>query len=195
MGILRPARALWTRCRAEGLATASRGLLEALSPASFCIYLLREPVPAVPLTYEVRSDLETLGRLRGAGPGLSQEFFRDAVGRAKRCYYAVIDNELAGIAWVLEPEYPSRFLDLAPGEIEFSNIVTVDKFRRRGVGKQIISHACIDLEATGTRTIYATIEETNLPSRAMFEALRFRQVATLRRGRVWGPRHRTPKVA
>ena len=190
--MLRPIKALYVRIRTEGLAATIRGLASAtLKPRCYHIYKLMGLKSIGDADFEIQSDLEALAAARSKTQGLSSEFYRDAAGRCKLCFFACLDGNPAGILWVLDAQYRSRIIDLKPGEVELAFVHVEECFRGRGLAKALIRASCRQLLETGTHAIYAVIETNNPASQAAFTACGFQKIDTLRRPALVGRPYRT----
>ena len=49
--------------------------------------------------------------------------------------------------------------------------------RRRGIGRALIEAACTEAAKRGVREVFLEVAESNLPARALYAALHFRDVA------------------
>jgi ribosomal protein S18 acetylase RimI-like enzyme len=192
MNLLRPLKGLMIRLRSDGIRGTAQGIRDGFIPRNWRIYRLNPPVPEGLAQCEIGSDLAVLHSARSCDPGLPGDFYRDAANRSKQCFYARIDNQLAGIVWIYDTDYPSRVIRLAPGEVEIAFVFVMPEFRGRGIAKDLIRAACLHLLDRGVRIIYAVIEEHNLASQAAFTGCRFEWVGFVRRALLFGKPYVTP---
>ena len=180
------------RVQKDGLGGATMGLVHAMRRMRWRVYRLLPPIPDRGDLLEIDSDLARLARLRRDNDALSAEYYRDVAGRCYRCCYACVDGKLAGIVWMLDSEFPSRFIGLGHNEIEIAFVHVMPDYRGRGIAKALIHRACRMAFSSGVSVVYSIIEEANVISQRTFEACQFRQVGVLFRSALFGDSYATP---
>jgi RimJ/RimL family protein N-acetyltransferase len=180
-------RRAWRRIQRDGALETAKVILDALTLRIWRVYELVETPASAPADIEIQG-LSELRQRRG--PGLPGEFYLDQRG-AGRVYAAFIDNRPAGVLWVLEQSFPSRYIKLSPGQAELGYAYVLPEFRGRKVMQQLIRAASTNLLANGYQRIFAVVEERNRASERAFLATGFRQVGQMWRATHYGPRYST----
>jgi RimJ/RimL family protein N-acetyltransferase len=138
----------------------------------------------------IKPTLEELGKIRD-GKDLPREFYYDKIYKAKVCYLAFRENELAYIHWVFFKGDYSRFLILGDGVAELNYNTALPKFRGNWLSAKMMAYISKDLKDLGYRKVMGVIHEFNYPSIKCIKQAGFKEVARIR---ALGPFHRKLKV-
>jgi RimJ/RimL family protein N-acetyltransferase len=178
--------------RSYGVRTLYRIAVGAVRPSYWGIYLLSgQPDDQASSSIEVKTDLNELAQLREVSGRLPPEFYRDETAAQRNCFYAVEDGKLAGIVWAASEDHRSRFIKLAPGQVELKYLHVVPRFGGRGIAKHLLREACRQLLGQGLQGIYASIDRRNEHSWRAFCAVGFERIVEIRRPGLLGPRYLT----
>ncbi len=144
----------------------------------------------VTMQVRVGSDAaQELERSRQLNTSLPLAFYRDLADGVGGCaFLAVIDGEIAGIAWGYGRNRPLGSLRIGPGDVEVCDVYTLDQFRGRGVAKALLFEACQSYREGGFRRAYATIRDDNTPSLRAFQSAGFRKVGKVSGRKLFGSR-------
>jgi ribosomal protein S18 acetylase RimI-like enzyme len=144
----------------------------------------------VTMQVRVGSDAaQDLERARQMNSPLPLAFYRDLADDVGGCaFLAVMDGEMAGIAWGYDQNRPTSSLRIGRGDVEVCDVYTLDQFRGRGVAKALLTEACLCYRERGFARAYATIRDDNTPSLRAFQAAGFRRVAKVSGRKLFGTR-------
>ena len=130
-----------------------------------------------------------LARSRQLNVPLPLAFYRDLADGVGGCaFLAVIEGQMAGVAWGYDQNRPMSSLRIGPGDVEVCDVFTIEQFRGRGVAKALLSEACRCYRERGFARAYATIRSDNTPSLRAFQAAGFRKVGKVSGRKLFGSR-------
>lgn len=104
----------------------------------------------------------------------------------RRFYLVRCGGDVTHISWVVFPGDRTRFLALAPGEIEITDSHTVAPYRGRGLYQRVLATILVDMKHEGFRTAYAHVRFGNESSLRAMRAMRFRWCDVVRARRLFG---------
>ena len=108
------------------------------------------------------NDLEDVARIQAAAPEAAEW---DVRGYLEYDFVvAVWDERVAGFAVARQ---------VADGESELLNLAVDPAYRRRGIGRRLVSH----LKARYPGTLWLEVRESNLSARKLYESLGFGEVS------------------
>ncbi|MDE5592877.1 MAG: ribosomal protein S18-alanine N-acetyltransferase [Clostridiales bacterium] len=92
-----------------------------------------------------------------------------------------IECEIESDAVFLVAERDGEFCGYASGEVtadecEISNIAVEEKYRRRGVGKALLTSLLSELTVRGVRSVFLLVRDGNAPATALYQSLGFVRV-------------------
>jgi len=115
-----------------------------------------------------RGRLEDLRRWRGrkGAPVLPEDFLADQIFGLSRFYLGLWEGEIANILWVARSGEACSVsnLRLELEDVEFRNVYTLDRFRRRKIFGHVLRAALRDLKAEGVKNGFAHVDEHNVAS-------------------------------
>jgi ribosomal protein S18 acetylase RimI-like enzyme len=123
---------------------------------------------------------------------LPPEFYQDEIDGVEMCSVVREGGTVAGLIWIYRTEDASRLFRLRETEAELNNGFVLPEFRGRGIFKLSIDAACDWLRDQDCRVVYAMVHTENHPSKAAFEGVGFRPVATVRHFLLHRPAYRGP---
>jgi ribosomal protein S18 acetylase RimI-like enzyme len=130
-----------------------------------------------------------LERSRQNNMRLPLAFYRDLADDVGACaFLALIEGQMAGIAWGFDRNRPLSSLRMGPGDVEICDVYTLDQFRGRGVAKALLCEACRCYRDRGFARVYATIRSDNTPSLRAFQAAGFKKVGKVSGRKLFGSR-------
>lgn len=94
----------------------------------------------------------------------SEQGFADSLGQGQTCYLvACVDGKIAGYCGFLQ------VLD----EADITNVAVDEAFRKRGVGKAMLTELLKLGQERGVTGFTLEVRESNLPAQALYESLGF----------------------
>lgn len=92
-----------------------------------------------------------------------------------------IAEEIDGGAVFLVAESEGEFCGYVSGrtvddECEISNIAVVEKYRRQGIGKTLLSSLLTELTVRGVHSVFLLVRDGNVPATALYQSLGFIRV-------------------
>lgn len=117
--------------------------------------------------------LEELAAWRRTCDSVAPPFLADRTSGWSDFCWAWHGNRPVGIVWTTTH---SPLLVTAPDEAVIVDLYTSPESRGRGIASALIAAACEQLSWRSFRTVYATVEVHNMPSRRAFERSSFRPV-------------------
>lgn len=137
-------------------------------------------------------DARAVQSYRNSRSRLPPEFYQDEIDGVEMCSVVREGDTVAGLIWIYRTEDASRLFRLRETEAELNNGFVLPEFRGRGVFKISIDTACEWLHGQDCRIVYAMVHVDNHPSKAAFEGVGFRPVATVRHFLLHRPAYRGP---
>ena len=67
---------------------------------------------------------------------------------------------------------------LTPPEAELPDIVVDEKYRGKGLGRQLLTRSMEELESRGIGTIFLEVRVSNTPARRLYESFGFEEIGT-----------------
>lgn len=173
--------------RKDGVVQTLRIAVDVCRPATFGVYVLGEQSAGYDYSdIQVVRGLEHLRICREQFPELIPEFYLDQRKGGKDCFVATWKGKPAGIVWILDRAFPSRFICFNENEAELGYLFVLPRLRGAGIATTLINSAVTDSPG---RRVYAVIDDRNLASQRVFIKCGFQRIATLRRAALWGPRY------
>ncbi|MDE6200497.1 MAG: ribosomal protein S18-alanine N-acetyltransferase [Clostridiales bacterium] len=92
-----------------------------------------------------------------------------------------IEGEIVGGAVFLVAEINGEFCGYVSGEVtvdecEISNIAVMEKYRRRGVGRALLTEHLTELELRGVHSVFLLVRDGNTPAIQLYQSLGFTRV-------------------
>jgi len=115
----------------------------------------------------ISPSIDELDKLRSEGRH-PRELFADQFCKAHQCLVAVVEGEIAYIHWIFRRGDHSRFLDCADDSAEINYVLTLPKFRGRGISAAALHHSLQSLGKQGVVNAYAVIHSQNIASAKSF---------------------------
>ena len=181
-----------TKVRRNGLVSTIRDLLRSLAPATLRVHRVAEKDfvgPPADSPFEVQTGVAALRKAREGFDNLPDAFYTDLRRGVKKCYFTVIDGQMAAIVWAFRGHKESRYFDLGPHDANLGTLFVLGEFRRRGLARLLMQYACRDLFRKGYRHIYTEIDDKNIASIRTQEPIGLRKIDAFRRPPVLGPRY------
>jgi GNAT superfamily N-acetyltransferase len=156
-------------------------------PGTFWVFNLDWPAPAglaplVPAAFE-RLGLESAGPLSRAMGHAAPEAVRARFAAGRRCYAALVREELAAYGWVsFDEEEIGEMrlrLRLAPGEAYIWDCATAPPFRRRRLYTALLAHITRELRAEGLCRVWIGADQDNVASQRGMARAGFKPVADI----------------
>lgn len=137
-------------------------------------------------------DARAVQTYRRSRSRLPPEFYQDEIDGVEMCSVVRAGDEVAGLIWIYRTEDASRLFRLRETEAELNNGFVLPEFRGRGAFKVSIVKACEWLRDQDCRVVYAMVHTDNHPSKAAFEGVGFKSIATVRHFLLHRPAYRAP---
>ena len=180
-------KSLVTHLRHDGTWHTALCLADSCRRVAFGIYeIVRRQVAEPQSSIQFAWGYEALNRYRQGRTDLPSEFYLDVTKGARNCLLATLAGEAAAILWIHDDNFPSKFIQLKPNEVEVGYLQTLPHFRGRGLAKALVGLAVQQFEG---RRVFAVIDDRNISSRTVFSRTGFRRIFTLTRRGLWGPRY------
>ena len=113
-------------------------------------------------------DDDVLVQLTAERPEFRVQTDRLARGRVNDAYGLFIDDQLAGITWMIPSEHDARYavrnVKLRANEVELTHCLTLPEFRIRGVYTYLIRALCTIARENGVRRVYMITSRANSAS-------------------------------
>jgi ribosomal protein S18 acetylase RimI-like enzyme len=136
--------------------------------------------------------LSELWRWRSERGPVATPFLADRTSGWSDFCWAWSEGQPIGVVWMTTK---SPLLLTDEGEAVIVDLYTMPAFRGRGIATALVAAACQELKEGGVRTVYATVELNNMPSRRAFERSGFTRIAEFTCRGWLGRRHRTARWA
>jgi GNAT superfamily N-acetyltransferase len=107
---------------------------------------------------------DTVCAWRKGRDGLSPEFFQDEIDGVDTCAVAMVNGQVAGIAWIYRFNNHSRLFQLREREAEVNSVFVLPEYRGRGLHKAMGFFICNYLWIKGYKMVYSAVHEGNEPS-------------------------------
>lgn len=90
---------------------------------------------------------------------------------ASRCWVADLDGRIVGmiVVWLIVDE------------AHVATVATHPEYRRRGIGKRLLSHALQSLIHEGARSSFLEVRESNIPAQELYRKFGYEQTGRRRR--------------
>ena len=122
--------------------------------------------------------LARLENFRGdSDGGLHSDFYVDRLYNGDRFFAALIDGQIAHVAWIFTRKNPSKDIELLPDEVEIRHVRTRESFLRRGVFRAVMIELLEALKDEGIKSAYVHILPDNEASKRSFGSIGFTQIA------------------
>ncbi len=106
---------------------------------------------------------------------MPEDFLADQIFGLSRFYLGLWEGEIAHILWVARSGEACSVsnLRLEPEDVEFRNVHTLERFRRRKIFGHVLRAALHDLKAEGVKNGFAHVDEHNVASLNGFQEAGF----------------------
>lgn len=99
---------------------------------------------------------------------------------ADKCLIGICNGEPAHIMWIFKKFDDSRMFRLNEGESEINHCFTAERFRGKGIYKNMISKAVNILSKEGIKTCYMATHSTNIHSQKAILSVGFKKIGTIK---------------
>lgn len=168
MSLLAQLRKAWFMVAHHGFVELLRAIRDYAQPREYAVYrrALTDAEPGAPPVAAVsEGSLPDLRRWRDGQGHVAPPFLGDRKAGWSDFCWAWGDGQPVGIVWTTAR---SPLLLTDADEAAIVDLYTSPAFRGRGIALALIAAACRYLRQRGVRTVYATVETRNTPSRRAF---------------------------
>jgi GNAT superfamily N-acetyltransferase len=144
---------------------------------------LRKPYtpPPVPDDIVVRhATVDDVRALRADGTGRPVDYYCDELFGLTLPFVAEVGGQHAAICWLVTHGQYSRFLDLAPGDLEINYLAVGAAFQGRRLGYLLMGHQIAWAKAQGYQRMLTVPNVENIASLKPMLDLGFRPIEALR---------------
>lgn len=117
----------------------------------------------IPLTHERLEDLLKVEENAFSKPWSRQQFLGELASDATRYFLAEADGQIVGYAgaWLIVDE------------VQITNIAVHSDYRRRGIGKALLTHLLNTTQEEGATFYSLEVRRSNLPAQALYKSQGF----------------------
>ncbi|MBO4954495.1 MAG: ribosomal protein S18-alanine N-acetyltransferase [Clostridia bacterium] len=117
----------------------------------------------IPLTHERLEDLLKVEENAFSKPWSRQQFLGELASDATRYFLAEADGQIVGYAgaWLIVDE------------VQITNIAVHSDYRRRGIGKALLTHLLNATQKEGATFYSLEVRRSNLPAQALYKSQGF----------------------